>query len=962
MMLLINKSLRSKLAMYFALGSLVTITIVAMGAYLATKNSLKQSVLDQLRTNVALKEDKLNQWFQTQHQDIIFLSQLPELQDQTQVLLNKQATVNQLLVTYDEVNQYFQELIAIKSNPREVSLLTNDGKVVFSTNQSWQGKTEPFGNITSDGSQNKTEFQSTFAIAELDNKAVITFATPISAQSQSGKSVGILAVTLDLGEIEDLVRQRTGLGKTGETYLVSPWVNNQNVLLSHLATEKEQQAQVSSFGIDVAIQGQDGIGVYHNHQGIPVLGVYRWLEAQNLALLGEISQHEAYQSARQLAGRILVIGLGCTGVLLMAVYWLSRRITKPLQALTQATAKLADGEFNYRTSVSSQDEIGILAQSFNTMAKQLLETFTNLEQNNQSLETQLQEQVTNSPQPKHQNLVDHTTSPSKQPLAPPSEMVNRSVEDGFILIVDDNPHNLSVLSETLKGAGFEVGVEMDGEGVLEQVAYAKPDLILLDVNMPGIDGFETCRLLKSNPQTQDIPIIFMTAWSETTDKVKGLSLGAVDYIPKPFEQEEVLARVRLHLRLSWVTKTLAQQNIHLQEAKQKAEAANKTKGQFLAKMSHELRTPLNAILGYAQILQRDLKPGKSVNKLPLRNNPIDGLRIIEEGGNHLLNLINEILDFAKIESSKIEINPSEVNLPTLLTGVEEMIHMRAIEKGLIFKSESQEDLPSHVQVDEKRLRQVLINLLSNAVKFTDTGSVTLRVKSTNPSASTVKICFEVIDTGVGIAAEHLEKIFQPFEQVGNNSSNAQGTGLGLSISRQLVELMGGQLQVESQLVRGSMFSFELVLPLVTLKQPQKLESATRVVGYQGQERKLLVVDDQPFNCSLLVDMLEPLGFEVLTAADGEQGFNLACQSQPDLILTDIFMPIKTGFALVWELQQTEKLKQIPIIALSASTVELVEQKSLLAGCVAFLPKPIEQQKLFSLLAKYLQLKWVYNKG
>ena len=288
--------------------------------------------------------------------------------------------------------------------------------------------------------------------------------------------------------------------------------------------------------------------------------------------------------------------------------------------------------------------------------------------------------------------------------------------------------------------------------------------------------------------------------------------------------------------------------------------------------------------------------------------------------------------------------------------------MRAIEKSLIFKYESQEDLPSHVQVDAKRLRQVLINLLSNAVKFTDTGSVTLRVKSTNPSASTIKLRFEVIDTGVGIAAEHLESIFQPFEQVGNNASNAQGTGLGLSISRQLVELMGGQLQVESQLGRGSMFSFELVLPLVTLKQPQKLENATRVVGYQGKERKLLVVDDQPFNCSLLVDMLEPLGFEVLMATDGEQGFKLACQSQPDLILTDIFMPIKTGFALVWELQQSENLKQIPIIALSASTVELVKQKSLLAGCVAFLPKPIEQQKLFSLLAKYLELKWVYKKG
>ena len=960
MILSVKTSLPSKLAICFTLGSLITVTAVTMGAYLDTKQTLKQSVWNQLRINVSLKEDKINQWFKTQHQDVIFLSQLPELSTQTQILFNKQATINQLLVTYEQINQYFQDSITIQSYPREVSLLNNEGKVVFSTNQNWQDQVQPFGNLTSNESQKNIKLTSTFAIAELDNKPVITFATPIIDQS-SGQPLGILAITMDLAEIEDLIRQRTGLGTTGETYLVDRWGDNQTVLFSHREQGKEQTVGVSSFGIDAAMAGQDGTGEYDNYEGIPVLGVYRWLDEQNLAFLGEINQHEAYSPARKLAGNILMIGLGCTGVLWGGIYLLSRRIIKPLQGLTQATVQLGDGNLNYRTSVSSQDEIGVLAQSFNGMAKKLLTTFTNLEQYNQSLETQLQEYAANIQRANRQMLPPSALSNPNAQLTTTSATINRSVEDGFILIVDDNRHNLSVLSETLKGAGFQVGVEVDGEGVLQQVAYAKPDLILLDVNMPGIDGFETCKLLKSNPQTQDIPIIFMTAWTETTDKVKGLSLGAVDYIPKPFEQEEVLARVRLHLRLSWVTKTLAQQNIHLQEAKQKAEAANQTKSQFLAKMSHELRTPLNAILGYAQILQRDLKPGNPVNKFSGRNNSLDGLRIIEEGGNHLLTLINDILDFAKIEATKMELELSEVDLLPFLTGVADIIHLQAIEKGLIFKYESPENLPARVQVDEKRLRQVLINLLGNGVKFTDTGSVTLRVTNINSPASSRKLSFEIIDTGKGIAPENLKTIFQPFEQVGNNTSNIQGTGLGLPISQQLVELMGGQLQVKSQLGKGSTFSFELVLPSGEVSPPKPVEKVAKVVGYHGKQRKILVVDDQMVNRSLLVDLLEPLGFEVLTAKNGQEGFKLAFQSLPDLILTDIFMPVKTGFALVWELQQTKKLKEIPIIAISASTVELVQQKSLLAGCAAFLPKPIDQQKLLSLLEEYLQLEWVDQK-
>ncbi len=398
-----------------------------------------------------------------------------------------------------------------------------------------------------------------------------------------------------------------------------------------------------------------------------------------------------------------------------------------------------------------------------------------------------------------------------------------------------------------------------------------------------------------------------------------------------------------------------------------AEAGTLTRirqNQFLASMSHELRTPLNAILGYARILRRH----KDIQ---------DELNIIWQSGNHLLTLINDILDLSKVEAGKTELYPEKISFSDFLDNIASIIRMQIQEKDIEFRYEPDPDLPRVIEADAIRLRQVLLNLLGNAVKFTDKGSVTLRVKletrnskleARNPKpgygdsefqVSSFK--FQIKDTGVGMTPEQMEKIFLPFEQAGAVGRRYEGTGLGLAISRQIVRLMGGEIHVLSEPDKGSLFWFKADFPVSDKIIEDEQKKNKIITGYKGKKQKILIVDDKKENRLVLRDILELSGFETDMAETGHEGIRKAFETKPDMILMDLVMPGMSGFEAAHKIREMPEMKVVPIIAVSASFLDINPRRIKEKGFDAFLPKPVDTDELLALLKKFMYLEWIYDK-
>lgn len=410
------------------------------------------------------------------------------------------------------------------------------------------------------------------------------------------------------------------------------------------------------------------------------------------------------------------------------------------------------------------------------------------------------------------------------------------------------------------------------------------------------------------------------------------------------------ARAGTELERAWVEETL-------RKAKDAAESANRAKSEFLSHMSHELRTPLNGILGYTQILKRDRN---------LSENHFSYLDIIERSGSHLLNLINEILDLSKIEAQKVDLHIAPFSLRDFLQNLIYIIRIRAEQKNVEVVSDFSADLPAGVASDEIRLGQILLNLLSNAVKFTIAGQVTFSVRCvsgyTEASGDKIhKIRFCVKDTGIGIPPDKLQDIFSAFKQIANHTRSNEGTGLGLTISQKLVHLLGSELHVKSEENKGSQFWFDL-----DLKEDQVASKTVQAVdyrpifGYANPRQHIMIVDDRFDNRHVLMNFLEPIGFQITEAKNGREALDLLANNPPHLILMDLVMPVLDGFETIRQIRANPRWNSIKIIAVSASSSlsrwEIIKQTQ----ADDFIAKPVLLDELLNQIGHQLDLSWIYE--
>lgn len=407
----------------------------------------------------------------------------------------------------------------------------------------------------------------------------------------------------------------------------------------------------------------------------------------------------------------------------------------------------------------------------------------------------------------------------------------------------------------------------------------------------------------------------------------------------------------------------------LRQAKEDAEAANRAKSAFLANMSHELRTPLNAILGFTQLLAQN----------PHTQKERDFFEIIQRSGEHLLTLINQVLDLSKIEAGKLSLHPKEIDFLGFLEELESMFALRAEHKGLFLRVEQDEQLPRAIRADEVKLRQVLINLLNNAIKFTDSGGVTMRVcgerfnDSERAEALTTHLSFSISDTGPGIAPEDQGRVFEAFTQTATGIYRHEGTGLGLTISQKFVQCMGGEIQIQSTPGAGAAFSFTIPAEIIEsagMARPLKSQRV-RTLAPGQPEYRLLAVDDHPENRRLLMELLDLPGFQVREAHNGQEAFEIWQTWQPHLIWMDVRMPVMNGYDAAQKIRNEEvrrkneeagrpSLPPCKIIALSASTFEEERAAAIARGCDDFLRKPFRSDQIFDLLEQYLDLRLIHE--
>ena len=512
-----------------------------------------------------------------------------------------------------------------------------------------------------------------------------------------------------------------------------------------------------------------------------------------------------------------------------------------------------------------------------------------------------------------------------------------------ILIVDDNISNILVIEELLDDPDIELVRAKSGLEAIEKTRHLEFALILMDVQMPGMDGFETVEIIRQDEKNFLLPIIYITAiYNENYYRTKGIKTGAVDFIAKPIIPDLFIGKVTLFVNLYKQRISLEQEVQKRKEAEEEmklardqAREAAHAKQLFLSTMSHEIRTPLNAIVNTANLLKEE-NP---------REDQLENIEILEFSAENLLHLINDILDFSKIDAGKIEFEAIEFEIRKLMNGIHQSFEYQATQKDISLEFTVAPDVPAVIIGDSARLSQILINLIGNAVKFTDRGRVIIETTLHASRGKEVELILSVSDTGIGIPEDKVQFVFESFTQASSSTTRKYGgTGLGLAITRKLVEMQGGSIEIKSKVGEGSTFWIELPQCEGQVDRQERLTDSTKHnIEKSGLSGTLLYIEDNQSNIELVKKILAEHRPEMLLISGtyGKNALQLALDHKPGLVLLDLNLPDMHGSEVLVLLKSNIKTMEIPVVVLSADAMSGQIKKMLKSGALAYLTKPLD---------------------
>ena len=946
-------SITQRFVLWFLLISLLPILLLGYGLLHTFEKELQLTVSQQISAIADKKVDQIDTYLDERLNDALIKAQ----SDTTRFAVNaftqsfnhdgvKSDAYHRLDARYRD---YFKRYVT-SAGYYDLFLISPQGTVVYSQTHESDFATNlltgPYRNsglakVTRNALNTLEGSVSEFELYAPSNNAIAAFlAVPIMNQ---GKVEGVLAIQIDNVRIFGVLLDKTGLGNSGETIVARLEDEHTALVMAPLRDEPDAALKRRILLSDSkhivplahALNGERGSGFGIDYNGQPVVAAWRYLPIMRAGMLVKMDTAEALAPLYH----VRTFGLAALGLALLAALTgailLGRRVVIPLKTLHRSAQDIAAGKLDQRVPVVGQDELGKLADSFNTMTERLNASYSELEQKVEQRTVELQ-------------------NTNKELL---SEMYERQLADEalrqsnerFHTIIEAAPNALLLVN----AAGRITFLNSQAERIF---GYPREELLGKSIEMLIPPEFRQDHPHKraaysGSPTTRDMGVgrdIFGLRKDGTTVPVEiGLNpinmqegqhiLASIIDITERKRAEHALKHLNEELE-----QRVEQRTALLLAAKEEAERANQAKSEFLSRMSHELRTPMNAILGFSQILETD-------TQTPLSPDQHESVKEILHAGNHLLELINEVLDLARIESGRIDLSLEPVEVAPLLEECVTLLQPLANEHQITLAA----DLSNHVRVqaDHIRLRQIILNLLSNAIKYNrEAGRVDIHCNASG--ADRVRIAFH--DTGRGIPPESLQLLFKPFERMESAYDAIEGTGIGLAISKRLTDAMNGTIGVESEAGKGSIFWVEFPLAASEPSLPESVAEMKRTQFNRTDAHTLLYIEDNPANLRLVQKIIAThTDLLLLDAASAELGLEIAASQKPDIILLDINLPGMGGFEALQHLKENPVTRAIPVIAITANAMPKDVAQGIAAGFTDYLTKPLEIPRLLALLDSLL---------